>query len=257
MQHVARVALVNPAKKKRKTKKRKATRSAPKRRAAPKRKTKTTKRRRTYTVAKKRKVYRRKPRKQLTARRAQRKATRRRSRQASPRRRRGAVVVRVNPVEKDVIQTLKTGGIMAAGGLAAYVLVDYLKKSVDFIAENEWAAPAVMIAGGMGTGMVLTGKNRPLATKLGLGMVMTGIITLVGPYLADKLPGLPVPAGEALGPPMPTAGYYSPAQDGELGAYQRIAGYYGDEIPGSVGQLDPMASDLNAYAGDTLGKGYH
>lgn len=257
MQNVARIALINPAKKTRKTKKRKTTakrktvkRKAKRRGPARKRvarrnpakrttKRKTTKKRRTYKVAKK-KTYRRK-----------------RPRKVTRRRRSGSVVVKVNPVEKDVIETLKTGGLMAAGAIVAYILVDYLKKSVDFVAENEWAAPAVMIAGGMGTGMILTGKNRALATKLGLGMVTTGIVTLVSPYLADKVSGLPGPSMEPLGPPSPTAGYYSPA---EMGAYQRIGGFYGDEIPTpglGVGQmLDPLAENLNTYGGG-LGKGYH
>lgn len=144
--------------------------------------------------------------------------------------------IRMNPVEKDVMETVKTGVLMAVGAIAGYVGVSYLKEKVAFVAENETVASLAMIASGITIGSVLKGKNKRLASMLGYGAVTAGIIQLVTPYIQDKLPGLPGSASEdMITIPGPVSGYY-PAE--EIGAYVPVE-------PGMVGDVNPFD-----YAGD-------
>lgn len=204
---IEEVAVVNPRKKRRKTR-RKPARRRTTRAAAPKRR------------------YRRRAA-----------APKRRARRRSP-----AVVV-INPVQRDVVKALKDAGIVTAGIVAGIALADYAAEKIEAVKENEWAPGAVMVAGGIGAGMILKGKNKALGAKLALGMMAAGVLTVARPYLAGKVPGFPaedvmVTAIE------PTAGYVRTA--GRPGWSSGVGAYFPDMPATSVGAYD--AYGMGAYA---------
>lgn len=210
-------------------------------RGRPKKRRKTTTRRRSRRNPKTRTVYKTKYRNRTRTKYRTRRAPKRRTA-----RRRPAVAVAVNPIERDIVKTLKDGALMTAGAVGAYALADYAAQKIDYIAENaEIAKPITMIVGGLGLGMVLKGKNKRLATIAGFGAVTAGLLTAVIPYIRDKVPGLP----ETATPGVATAMMEPVAP---MGAYERtgVGGYYRDPSLSGLGAgMDPFIADMDAYNG--------
>jgi len=102
-------------------------------------------------------------------------------------------VVVVNPIGRDVVKDLKTGGLITAGLVVAYGVGAWLKEKYPdtFASDKSYAIPLAQIGIGIGVGVMAKGRYRDLATKVGLGSVAAGLLTAVTPYIADKVSGLP------------------------------------------------------------------
>lgn len=146
--------------------------------------------------------------------------------------------VLIDPIEKDIVSTLKTGALIAAGAIGGVALAAFTISKWPSVADNKWAAPAIMAGGGIGIGMILKGHNKALATKVGLGAVGMGMFTVISPYLAGKVPGFD---GAATAIPATI-----PASTAGFGAYVAAGrGFdgYTSALPimSGMGALDPYA----------------
>ncbi len=150
-------------------------------------------------------------------------------------------MISINPIEKDLVATLKTGALLAAGIVGATALAAFAESKSPTLGQNKWATPAIMIGGGVAIGMLLKGKNKPLATKVGLGGVAAGIFTLAAPYLVGKVPGIGA-ATHAITAPADTSGFAGYVAAGRGG--RGLSGYTAAMIPRmsglGLGAYDPF-----------------
>ena len=185
--------------------------------------------------------------KRTTKRRAKRAAPKRRRTRRNPAkkraRRRTVKGARLNPIEGDLVKTAKDVGVITLGALAAFVMADYAGKKINYVAEHpSWAKPVSMAAGGLVIPQVLKGPNKALATKLSYGMLISAALYAVLPWVAEKLPGMPLMDA---GLPLPTgdvSGYYN-----SMGQYVPAMG------PGDMG--DHMGAYVEARRGDWMAPG--
>ncbi len=157
------------------------------------------------------------------------------------RKRRNPPIVKLNPVGRDILEDIKNGAMVALGVIGGTIAASYAEEKVEMIAEYPWAPGVVMIGSGIAASTFLTGKNRKLGTLLGLGGITVGLVTLIRPYIAGKVPGFEEEAEAVAEAPVVT-------EPEAVAGYLPAGGFQGytPSLP-TIGQADPF--DYPGYAG--------